>query len=372
MMADDYEEFSLGIEEEFIIVDPETRRLRPEADRVLTAAPDDPDDGVQRELRLSQLETVTPACPTLAAVRKEIARLRAELMAAAETVGYRIGATGTHPSSHWREDRVTPKVAYRAMERDYQQLARDRTVCGCHVHVAVGDPQARIEVMNRVRPWLPVLLALSANSPFWQGFDTGYHSFRTILAHRSPLSGVPEPLASPEHYQRLVDTLVQAGAMGDATRLMWDVRPSARSPTLEFRATDVCLTIDETIMVAGLVRGLVETCHEQWARGEAVPGAHPQVVKVAAWRAARYGLEDELIDVIAARRVPARNLVNQLLLLVRPALAARGEWDEVSGVVDRVVLGGTAAARQRRAFERAGQLEDVVDLIVDETAAQVG
>jgi carboxylate-amine ligase len=372
MTADDYEDFSLGIEEEFIIVDPESRRLRPEADRVLTVAPDDVDDEVQPEFRLSQLETATPACHTLVTARKEVTRLRAELIAAAERVGYRVGATGTHPFSHWEEDRVTPKVAYRAMERDYQQLARERTVCGGHVHVGIADAEARIQVMNRVRPWLPVLLALSVNSPFWLGFDTGYHSFRTIMAHRSPLSGVPEPLASEGQYRRLVDTLIQTGVIDDASRLMWDVRPSARFPTLEFRMSDVCLTLDETVMVAGLARALAEICHGQWTRGEAAPEAHPQVVSVATWRAARYGLEDKLIDVIAARPVPARNLVNQLLLLVRPALAARGEWDEVSGVVDRVVLGGTAAARQRRAFERAGQLEDVVDLVVAETAAQVG
>lgn len=363
-------ELTVGVEEEFIIVDPETGRLRPKADEIVGDSGSAAGADVQGEFRLSQLETATEVCPTLAEVRRELAGLRRRLIHAAGEAGYRVAATGTHPLSHWSEDRVTPEESYLAMERDYQQLAREKTVCGCHVHVGMPEPEATIQVMNRVRPWLPVLLALSSNSPFWTGFDTGYHSFRIIVAQRTPVSGIPDVLASRADYESLVESLVGTGVIDSPTRIMWDVRPSARFPTLEFRMSDVCLTVDEAVMVAGLVRGLATACLTRWRDGGGVPDVHSQVLRVATWQAARYGVAGELIDAVCARPVPARRLVDRLLEVARPALEDAGDWDEIRSLVEQTVDRGTGAVRQRRAFQRNGRLEDVVDLIVAETALQ--
>lgn len=362
---------TVGVEEEFLLVDAETGRLRPKADDILPDAGTRPSGDIEPELQLSQLETATEVCSTLTEVRRELIRLRRRVIQAAGEAGYRIGATGTHPFSHWTENRVTPKDRYLWAEDRFQQLVRDMTVCGCHIHVGMPDPEATIQVMNRVRPWLPVLLALSSNSPFWTGSDTGYHSFRTIMAHRTPVSGIPDVLASRADYDELVDQLIGTGIIDSPASIWWDVRPSDRFPTLEFRVTDVCLTVDEAVMVAGLVRGLAKTCLGQWRNGDATPAVRPQIVRVASWQAARYGTGADLIDPFAARPVPAPRLVAGLLDFARPALEDAGDWDEIQGLVGGTLARGTGAARQRRAFERNGRVEDAVELIVAETAAEL-
>ncbi len=326
---------------------------------------------MDQEFKLSQVETGTSVCRTLDELSDELARLRATIAAAAERAGARVAAAGTHPFSHWSEEghQVTPDEAYRGLERDYQRLAREKTICGCHVHVGIDDPEAAIQVMNRVRPWLSTLLALSVNSPFWLGEDTGYGSFRTEIWWRWPTAGTPEPFASRGEYDRFVDVLLRTGSIDDRARLHWDVRPSPRYPTLEFRVTDVCLTVDDAVAVAGLVRGLVRTCFAQALNDEPAPNPRAQLVRMAMWRAERYGLEGTLVDVLGEQAVPAGEMVENLLGFVRPALEEHDEWEVVSGLVHQVVEGGTGAARQRRAFERGGRIEDVVDFVVDATTS---
>ncbi|MBW3611200.1 MAG: carboxylate-amine ligase [Actinobacteria bacterium] len=370
------DQFTVGVEEEFLLIDADSRRLRPWADEVLPHAQRDlGDDGqVDREFKLSQVETGTAVCLTLDELSKEIARLRATVMAAAGQAGAHVAAASTHPFSHWREEgnQVTPKESYLGLERDYQHLAREKIICGCHVHVGVPDPEAAIEVLNRVRPWLPAILALSANSPFWLGEDTGYGSFRTEIWRRWPTAGTPEPFASRRDYDRLVDVLLATGSIDDPARVHWDVRPSPRYPTLEFRVTDVCLTVDDAVAVAGLVRGLVRTCHAEAVRGGPVPHPRGELLRMATWRAARYGMDGDLVDVVEERSVPAPEMLDTLLDSIRPALEDHDEWELVAGLVHQIVRGGTGAARQRRAFERAHRLEDVVDFVVDATTSPAG
>jgi carboxylate-amine ligase len=359
---------TVGVEEEFLIVDAGSRAARPFQDRILASARQALGDSVESELQLSQLETGTPVCRDLAEVRRELVRLREGVMAAAEEQGCRIAAAGTHPFSHWREgDTITPKAPYLALARDYQQLAREQLVCGCHVHVGFGDPEEAIEVLNRVGPWLSPIVALAVNSPFWLGVDTGYGSFRTEVWRRWPISGLPHAFASRADYDALVEQLLATGSVDDPARIYWDVRPSSRFATLEFRATDVCPTVDEAVMVTGLVRGLARTFQAEALDDRPVPPARPELVRAALWRAARYGLDADLVDVTTARAVPALELVESLLAFVRPALADWGEWDEVSTLVKETAARGTGAARQRQAFARSGRLEDVVDLVVAET-----
>jgi carboxylate-amine ligase len=313
-------------------------------------------------------EINTPVCTTLAEVREALRRSRRALVEAAGREGMRVAAAGTHPFSHWADQEVTPKTRYHNLADDYRQIFREEVVFGCHVHVGFDDREAAIQTMNRVRPWLPVLLALSANSPFWVGADTGYASFRTEVWNRWPTAGMPQAFDSRAEYDRLVETLVATGSLREPTKLYWDVRPSARQETLEFRVADSVMGVDEAVMVAGLVRALAVTANAAAVRGDPDPRPRPELLRAARWRAARHGLEADLVDVLAGRARPAAELVGAFLDEVRPALEEAGDLEEVTGLVRATLAGGTGAARQRAAFRRSGHLEDVVDLVVETTA----
>ena len=361
------EEFTVGVEEEYQIVGAETRELRPRALRILPGARAAVGEQVTPEMYLSQIEIGTPVCRTLAEVRAELTRLRREVNTAAEQQGSRIVAAGTHPFSHWEDQELTPGRRYAGIAEEYEQLAREQLIYGCHVHVGINDREAAIQVMNRARLWLAPLLALAANSPFWLGRDTGYASYRTELWRRWPMAGTPQEFSSRSEYDALVEALVVTGSVGDATKIYWDVRPSARFETLEFRITDVCLSVDEAVMIAGLVRALARTCYEQAARGEPLARVRPELLRAAKWRAARYGLDADLIDVEEGRAVPAHDLVERLLTRLRGALEEDGVWEEVGGLVRATLGRGNGAARQRAAYERANSWEGVVDYMVTET-----
>jgi carboxylate-amine ligase len=370
-MAENQESFTIGVEEEYQIIHPESRELRSRGASILRKAQAEVGNEVQPELYLSQIEIGTPICQSLQEVRAELVRLRGEVIAAAGREGSRIAAAGTHPFSHWEEQKLTPKERYYGIAEDYAQLAREQLIFGCHVHIGINDREAAIRVMNRARGWLATMLALASNSPFWLGVDTGYSSFRTEIWRRWPMTGTPHPFESRAEYDRLVECLVKTGSISDGTKIYWDMRPSARFETLEFRVTDVCMTVDEAVMIAGLARSLARTCYAKAMRDEPFKHARPEVLRAAKWRAARYGLDAVLIDVEAGVAVPARVLVEKLLAFVRPALEEDGAWDEISALVHQTIERGTGAARQRAAYERAGRLEDVVDFIVAETAADV-
>lgn len=367
-MTTNSEEFTIGVEEEYQIINARTRELQSRQEEIMPEAKAAMGDQVTPELYLSQIEIGTPICRSLADVRAEIVRLRREVIAAAESQGNLIAAAATHPFSHWEDQQVTPKARYVGIEQEYQQLAREQLIFGCHVHVGIKDREAAIEVMNRSRPWLAVLLALSANSPFWLGADTGYSSFRTQLWRRWPMAGTPHVFTSRADYDALVETLVATGSISDGTKIYWDARPSARFETLEFRVTDVCLTVDEAVMVAGLARALARTCYREAMRGTEVEHVRPELLRSAKWRAARYGLDADLIDVQDRRAVRAQELLEKFLNALRPALEEHEEWDEMQTLVHETLERGTGATLQRTAYARAGRYEDVVDLIVAETA----
>lgn len=374
------EDFTVGVEEEFLLVDAETRRLVPRAATVVPEARaaagrypplrgrHGPGAQVEHELQLSQVETGTGVCRTLAEVSEELVAMRRAVRIGAERQGCRTASAGTYPLALGEGGVVTASPAYLRLERDYQLVAREQVVCGCHVHVGVNDPEIAIQVMNRARPWLAVLRALGVSSPFWMGEDSGYASFRTEIWSRWPTAGTPHAFSSRADYDRLVDDLLRTGAVDAPARIYWDLRPSARFDTLEFRVTDACMAVGETVMVAGLVRALVRTLHAQVSVAPS-PVPRPELLRAASWRAARYGTEGELIDLDRRRSVPAAELVGRLLSFVRPALDEAGECDLVGSQVERVLADGTGAMRQRRAFARSGRLEDVVDLMVAETAA---
>ena len=352
----------MGVEEEFLVVDAESGVLRPEGPALLPEARRRlGEEDVHPELHSSQIEVNTSVVATLADVRRDVTHLRQGLVEILAERGYRLAATGTHPFSVWTDDpAVHPD--YEVVEREYQQLAREQIICGVHVHVGVDDPELAIRVVNTVGPWLSPIVALAANSPFWAGRDTGYASYRTELWRRWPMAGTPAPFADRGEYEALVDTLFRTGSIDDHARIYWDIRPSAKFPTVEFRVADVGLTVDDTVMVAGLVRALVATA----ARTEA-PAVRPELIRAATWRAARYGVGGELVDVEAGEALPAGELIDRFLARLRPALEEVGDWDEVSALVAQVVKDGTGADRQRRVLAQTGDQRAVLDFIVEET-----
>jgi len=371
-MADSERDFPIGVEEEYQLIDAQTRELVPRAPEVLDQAQLAVGDVVQPELYQSQIEIASPVCRSLGEVRSALVHLRRGVITAAAADGYRVAAAGTHPFSHWEQQTITPKDRYRGIAAEYQHIAQELIIFGCHVHIGLDDPAARLDVLNRARVWLAPLLALAANSPFWLGRDTGYASYRTELWNRFPTAGPPHLFASVGEYEALVQALVATGSIEDASKIYWDLRLPERVNTVEFRVTDVCQTIDEAVMIAGLARALVRTCHWHAQRGDPVPAARPELLRAAHWRAARYGLEAELIDVLAARTVPAGTLVDTLLGYVRPALEASGDWEDMAGLVAETLRGGNGAQRQRATYRRTGRLEAVVDEIVAATERGTG
>jgi carboxylate-amine ligase len=367
-MAPDEASWTVGIEEEYQIIDPVTGELCPQSDQLLPQVQPALGQDVQPELYQAQIETASRVSNTLADIRAELVRLRRALVAAAANHGKRIGAAGTHPFSRWSEQPITPKPRYQGIAQTYRQLADELIIFGCHVHVGLDDRDGAIQVLNRVRPWLAPLLALAANSPFWQGQDTGYASYRTELWSRFPMAGPPCLFTSRAEYDTLIRTLVATGSIEDASKIYWDVRLPERFATVEFRVTDVCLTVDEAVMVTGLVRALARTCYEQACRNELFSAVRPELLRAAHWRAARFGLDGDLIDVVAEASVPAHTLIKTFLAFVRPALEASHDWDEVASLVHDTLQHGNGATRQRRAYQQAGRIEDVVDLILAETA----
>ena len=369
-MSSQAQALSLGVEEEYQIIDPQTRTLCSLAEPILLEASNEVGQNVQPEIHLSQLEVATSICHTLTQVRDELQRLRQAVIRAATRFEKQIAAAGSHPFACWQDQQMMPEARYLALEERYQQLAREQSVFGCHVHVGVSDRETAIQIVNHARVWLSPLLALTANSPFWWGTETGYASYRAAAVYaRWPQSGPPPLFSSLADYEDLTRTLITMKSIGDARNLYWDMRVSERFPTVEIRIMDQCTTLDEAVMVAGLARALVHTCSERVAKGVAAPQVRHEVLRFASWQAARYGLDEQLIDAQAGRAIPAWEMIEQLLDFVRPTLQAYGDWEEISRLVEQIAQQGNGASRQRTIYRNTGSLPAVVDFVVAQTAA---
>jgi carboxylate-amine ligase len=367
------EVYTFGVEEEYQIIDPTTRELSGHGESVLRRAQRAlGDKEVVPELHTSQIEVLTPVCLTLSEVRAELSRLRRSVIEAAAEEGLRIAAASTHPFSRWQEQPVTPRERYLEIVERERQLAEEQVVFGFHVHVGLSDREAAIQVINHLRVWLAPLLALSANSPFWLGEDTGYASYRTQIWGRLPTAGPPGLFSSLAEHDALVRTLVRTGGVMERTQVYWDLRLPEKIETVEIRVADVCSRVDEAVMLAGLSRALVRTCHERARGGEPYPEARLELLRAANWVASRHGLDADLVDVEASRAAPAREVIWKMLDFARPALEEHGEWEEISALVSETLEQGNGARRQRRAYESAGLLEDVVDMLIEETAQRTG
>jgi glutamate---cysteine ligase / carboxylate-amine ligase len=358
---------SVGVEEELLLVGSGTLRVRPVAEEVVAVASQGVDDPeFEREFKREQVEIATRPCLSLDELSGELRRLRGEVADAACAGGARVVALATSPLAG--RPTPTPDERYEDMARAFGLVARQQLTCGQHVHVSVASKQEGVAVVDRLRPWLAILAALSANSPFWQGEDTGYASYRSVVWGQWPTAGPTQRFGDVAGYERAVTELLESGTTLDRGMIYFDARLSDRFPTVEIRVADVCQDVQDAVAVAGLCRALVATAAEQWRGGVAAPDVRVELLRAAAWRAARSGLGAELVDVRRGRPVPAWALVEQLLATLRPALRAAGDEDTVLNALAAIRQRGNGAVLQRAAYARRNALADVITAAVERTA----
>lgn len=354
------EPFTIGVEEEFFLVDLSTRTPVPLAEKVsqiTEAAP----GSVAAEIYPSTIEIRTRVCDSLGQVRTELSKLRAVAADAARAYGAGLLASGSHPFAPSNGGTVRQTTRYLRQISDYRQLIAQQHIAGCHIHIGISSQDTAIQVFNQARTMLAPLLALTANSPFWEGVSTGYASWRTLVWSRWPVSGIPPEFRSSAEYESLVGNFVALGIISDPSNIYWDIRLSPKFPTLEFRAFDVARTVDDAVALAGLVRACVRTCHEEVRHGVRPDPSSQAVLQAARWQAARDGLSGMLVDLRQRCLAPASEVMTSVLTRLRPALTEQGDWDEVSGLVARILADGGGAQRQRESYRRCGRISGVVD-----------
>lgn len=369
----DVDSFTIGVEEEYQIINPQTRELASKSGKLVTANQDDnnhPQD-LLYEMHRCQVEIATGICHTLDDVRRELVQARRSAMMAAQDHGLAIAAAGTHPFSRWQNQKVTPKDRYRQLHDLLQQLIRELVIFGCHVHVGIADRNLAVEVVNRARPWLPTLLSLTANSPFWLGRDTGYHSYRMELWCRLPTAGPPPHFRDYNDYRELIQHLIDTDITDDPTKIYWDIRLSERFPTVEFRVSDMCGTVDEAVMLAGIIRALAQTCYQEAQDHQPYPQIRAELLKAGMWQAARYGTQGDLIDFNTLRSITATDSIQALLTYIRPVLEQHNDWHTVSQQVEFILTQGNSAQRQRQIYQTTSNCKAIIDYLIEQTTRGV-
>jgi carboxylate-amine ligase len=366
---------TIGIEEEYLLVDRESRDLAIEPPESMMRECEELLSGqVTPEFLKAQIEVGTRVCRGVKEARADLCHLRSAVAEVADRYGLAPIAASTHPTAHWEEQKHSDKERYHILARDMQALARRLLICGMHVHVAIEDEDLRIDLMNQVGYFLPHLLALSTSSPFWHGENTGLMSYRLTVFDSLPRTGLPDRFNSYGEYERLVQQMVKAGCIEDATKLWWDVRPSARFPTLEMRMTDICTRLDDNITLAALYQCMLRflyrlrTANQRWR-------IYPRsLVQENRWLAQRYGLTGELVDFGRGEMAPFADLLDELIEFVREDAEALDCVAEVEHARE-IVARGTSAQRQLEVYEtaqaegadKAEALRTVVDFLIEET-----
>jgi len=367
--------FTIGIEEEYLVVDRETRDLiKAPPQKMWDSLKEVVGPQVTHEFLRAQIEVGTKVCNKVSEAREDLATMRNDLSNVVGEYGGAIIASSTHPFANWEQQETTPEPRYRRLQADYQQVARQLVICGMHVHVGVEDPHLRIDLMNQMRYMLPHLLALSTSSPFWDGTPTGLLAYRLVIFQNLPRTGIPEEFDSWGEYERFVDILVDAGLIEDATKLWWDIRPSSRYPTIEMRVSDVCTRLDDAMTVAAIYQcllGFLYRLRRQNQRWRVYP---PMMIEENMWRAQRYGTDGSLVDFGRGVLVPFAELVEEFIeILAQDAI----EFDvrEELRHARTIVQEGTSAHRQISVYEEAlsggadndEALEAVVDHLIEDT-----
>jgi carboxylate-amine ligase len=359
---------TVGIEEELLVVSSDTMRPLPAGDRVVADAQAWLDHAqFEAEFKKEQVELGSAPSESIGAIGEELHRLRTEMSASARRQGADVVAIASSPF------KVRPTISdgtrYAEMTEKFGLLARQQLTCGQHVHVSIDSPEEGVAVLDRIRPWLAVLTAISGNSPFWHGQLTGYASYRSIMWGLWPTAGPTEAFGDLAGYRRAMDERLASGAAMDLGMMYFDARLSSHYPTVEIRVPDVCTDIADALLVAALARGLVDTAAAEWRAGTAPTPVSVGLLRGAAWRAARWGMADDLVDVSAVTAVPAWRLLETLVDHIAAALAANGDADRVEAATRRLRRTGTGATFQLRSFaERA----DLADVVRDAAARTIG
>lgn len=360
--------FTIGVEEEFQIIDPNTCELRSHVMQLVNEVSPSIQDQVKHEMHQSIVETGTRICENVGELRIEMHRTRGELIAAAERAGLQVAAAGTHPFSSWIDQVISPGERYENIVEELQQLARSLLIFGMHIHVAMPDKQTTIDMMNMVRYFLPHLLALSTSSPFWMGRNTGLKSFRTTVFRRFPRTGIPELFQSWSEYENFTNLLVGTRCIDNPKKIWWDVRPHPVFGTLEFRMCDVTTKVEEACAIAALTQALVVKLHRLYTRNQSWRIYRRALIEENKWRAARYGIEGKMIDFGKEQEVPMKTLIPELLELVDDVVDDLGSRSAVN-YIHTILNEGTSAERQLKVFQQTGDLRAVVQHVVAETRA---
>ena len=361
-----FEDMTLGVEEEYQIIDPESRELASYISEILDKGKRVFRDQVKPEFLQSQVEMGTEVCQDIKEVRREVTRLRSMVCEIAEQSGHRIVAAGTHPFSRWQEQEVTEKDRYRNLVADLQYVARRLLIFGMHIHVGIPDRELRIDAMNQIGYFMPHILALSSSSPFWMGDNTGLKSYRSIVFSELPRTGIPDRFNSADEYDNFIQTMIKTGCMDEPTKIWWDVRPHPRFPTLEVRICDCVTRIDEVVAIVALVKSVVAKLIRLRRENQSWRYYRRDLVSENKWRAIKDGLDGNLVDFGKEKEAPVRYLIEELLDIVDDVVDPLGVREEIEYI--RVMLEeGSSADRQLKTFEETGDLKSVVDQLAAET-----
>jgi len=364
--------FNIGIEEEYQTIDPVTRDLRSHLGaEIVEKGKTLLKEAVKAEMHQSVIEVGTGVCKDVGEARAELAQLRGQIIRLAGENKLKVAAAGTHPFADWREQDIYPAERYDTIVEDLQMVARENLIFGLHVHIGVEDREEAIALMNEARYFLPHILALSTNSPFWIGMDTGLKSYRCKVFDKFPRTNIPDAFSSWGEFESFVNLLVHTNCIDDAKKIWWDIRPHPNFPTLEFRICDVPMRIDETIAIVALIQATLAKLHRLHEANQGYRLYGRALIMENKWRALRYGLDGDLIDFGKKTEVPLRSLMEEYLDFVDDVVDELGSRAEV-GYIRTMLERGSGADRQLAVYRQTGDLTRVVDYIIEETAMPAG
>jgi carboxylate-amine ligase len=359
-------DFTLGIEEEYMILDPETRELTSHDQKIVELASKVLDDQVKAEMHQAVVEVGTGVCENIKAAKIDICNLRKNVSEIAQHLGFRLGASGSHPFSHWSKQLITPNPRYDEIVNEMQEAARSNLIFGLHVHVAIENRNMAMHVANTMRYFLPHVYALSANSPFWEGRNTGFKSFRTKVFEKFPRTGIPDFFTSYDDYMSYIKLLVKTGCIDNSKKIWWDLRVHPFYPTIEFRICDVPTDINVTVCIAAIFQALVYKIYKLRQSNVTFINYQRALINENKWRASRYGIDGKLIDFGKEEEVRTRSLILELIDFIDDVLDELDSRDEVN-YVHKILEEGTGADKQLKVYEETNSLEAVVDYITNQT-----
>lgn len=362
--------FTLGIEEEYQVIDPETLELCSHEQKIVTEAEKHLDDQVKAEMHQAVVEVGTKVCRDIKEAHSELSNLRKTIVSIADDLGYAIGASATHPFSEWQKQLITPNPRYEAIVNELQDTARSNLIFGLHVHVGIEDKGLALQIANSMRYFLPHLYALSCNSPFWEGRNTGFKSFRSKVFDKFPRTGIPDIFQTYTQYENYINLLVKTGCIDNAKKIWWDIRVHPVFPTIEVRICDIPMTLAETISITALIQALVLKIYRLRERNLNFIIYHRSLINENKWRAGRYGLDGKLIDFGKEEEVDTRVLIEEMLEFVNDVVDDLGSREEIDHI-RTMMRNGTGADRQLAIYHETNDLKKVVQYIIDQTVVDL-